>query len=102
PADPPEDAARHQPGPTRIVVIEEPAHELAGREESGDRPLLAVDDLALARDLEPAERERDARRHRVAHVRRRVERQRPVRLGWRDPVRRLAVLDGRIVVAGPE
>src|SRR5206468_11597482 len=61
--DPPEDGARHESRASRIVVIEEPAHQLAGGEEPGDWTLLAVDDLTVRRDLEAAEGERDARRH---------------------------------------
>src|SRR5262249_61780639 len=72
--DAPEDSTRHQARAAGIVVIEEPAHQLAGRKEPRNRPLLAVYDLAVRGDLEAAEGERDGRRPREAHLGRRVER----------------------------
>src|SRR5256885_12382104 len=91
-----EHGARHEAGAAGVVVVEEPAHQLAGRVESADRPGFAVQHAALGGDVQAAERERDARGHRVADVGRRVERLRPVRLGRLDAARPLAVLDGRV------
>src|SRR2546426_277768 len=92
--------ARHEAGAAGVVVVEEPAHQLAGGVESADRPAFAVQHAALGGDVQAAERERDARGHRVADVGRRVERLRPVRLGRLDAARPLAVLDGRVERAG--
>src|SRR6202022_3590515 len=86
----------HQPRAAGVVVVEEPADELAARVEAGDRVLLAVDPLRLGTDPEPAERERDPGRNRVAQVRRGVDRLRPVRLGRGGALRALAVLHGRV------
>src|SRR5437899_11451327 len=91
-----ERGARHEAGAAGVVVVEEPAHQLTGGVESADRPGFAVQHAALGGDVQAAERERDARGHRVADVGRRVERLRPVRLGRLDAARPLAVLDGRV------
>src|SRR6267378_329632 len=91
-----EDGARHEAGAAGIVVVEEAAHQLARGVEAADRPAFAVEHAALGGDVQPAERERDAGRHREADVGRRVERLRPVRLGRLDAARPLAVLDRRV------
>src|SRR5256886_6140029 len=95
-----EHGARHEAGAAGVVVVEEPAHQLTGGVESADRPGFAVQHAALGGDVQAAERERDARGHRVADVGRLVERLRPVRLGRLDAARPLAVLDGRVERAG--
>src|SRR5687768_15140268 len=94
--DAPENRAGHEPGPARVILIEETADELTRGEEPRHRPLLEIHHLPVARDPQTAEGERDARGHGEAHVRRRVEGLRPVALGRRDAPRGPAILDGRI------
>src|SRR5438874_7550429 len=61
-----EDGARHEAGAAGIVVVEEAAHQLARGIEAADGPALTVEHAALGGDVQPAERERDTGRHRVA------------------------------------
>src|SRR5438105_6756120 len=93
PGHPSEDGAGHEAGAPRIVLVEEPGGELPARVEPPDLLAGGVHDLRAGRDLEAAERERDAARHRKAEVRRGVQPLGPVRLRRRDAGRGLAVLD---------
>src|SRR5215472_18496648 len=75
-----EDRAGHQPGAAGVVMIKEPADDFASSKETGDLPAGSVLDLRLVRDLESAEGEGDAGRHRVGLIRRLIESLRPVGL----------------------
>src|SRR5689334_20956702 len=74
--------AGHEAGTTWIVVVEQAAHQLAGRVQAGNGAVQVVLNPALAIDLEPAEGEGDAARNGVTLKRRLVDAQRPVGF-WR-------------------
>src|SRR5690606_28161755 len=87
-----------EPGAARIVVIEDPAHELAGGIESLDAVARLVLDLSALRiDLEAAEAEGDAAGDRIGFERRLVQAVRPVGLVDLEPLGAAAVLDRGVV-----
>ena len=88
--------AGHQARAAGVVVIEQPADQLAGREQAGDGAAVGALDLALVGDLQPAEGEGDAAGHGVGLERRRVDRVGPVALGDGEAAHAAAVLDGGI------
>src|SRR5262249_30643545 len=47
----------HEPSAARIIEVEEPAHELAGRKQAGYGRSVGVDDARARVDLKPAEGE---------------------------------------------
>src|SRR5688500_18004919 len=54
-----EDRAGHQSRSAGIVVVEQPADELARRVQAGDRVLLEIEHLPGGRDPQATERERE-------------------------------------------
>ena len=85
-----EDGAGHQAGAAGVVVVEEPADDLAGGVEAGDRVAGRVLDLGVVGDLEAAEGEGDAGRHGIGLVGRLVEALGPVGLVDREAAGRAA------------
>src|SRR5215207_505763 len=87
--------AGRQAGAAGVVAPEQPAQHLAADEQPLDRCAGGVEDPSVDVAAQPAERERDATRHREGVERRRLERQRPVALRQlqRGPP---TVLDGRV------
>ena len=74
----PEDGAGHQPAPTGIVVVEQTANQLAGRVESPNRPVGAIEHPAIGADANAAEGEGNTARDRIADERWRVQRNGPI------------------------
>src|SRR5262245_14861273 len=50
PGEPAEPGPRHEPRPARIVLVEEASHQLAGRKEAGNGPVLGVEHFRARRD----------------------------------------------------
>src|SRR5208282_5713865 len=67
------DGTVHQAGAARIVEIEQPAHQLAGRKQPGDRRAISVDDAGGGVDLDAAEGEGEPAGHRISLERRLIE-----------------------------
>src|SRR5262249_59299439 len=91
------------PGAGRVVMEEQP-DDVAGGIETLDRLAAAVDDARLRVDLDAAEAEGDAARHRIGAERSLDDRHRPVRLPGRDADRALAIKlaghEGHVRTAG--
>src|SRR4029078_5421722 len=75
---------------------EQPADDLTGAIEPGDRVAVAVLDLRRWRDLQAAEGEGDAASHVIGFERRCVDEAGPIRLVDRKATRAASVLDRRI------
>ena len=78
------DGAGGQPAAARIVVEEQPADELAGGEQAGQRPPGGVEHAGVLVDAHAAEREGDPAGDRERGERRLLDGQRPVGLGRVD------------------
>src|SRR5262245_257787 len=84
--------AGDQPGAAGIVVIEQPAHQLASSEQAGNGAAVSALDLTLVGDLEPAEGEGEAAGHGVGLERRRVDGVGPVALRHGETARAAPIL----------
>src|SRR3954471_17302223 len=92
-----EHSAGHQAGTARIVEIEYPAHELAGRIQAWNWIHIGINHLAAIRvDSHAAEGERQPAADLIALERRLLDGVRPVRLVDLEAHGRAAVLDVRI------
>ena len=72
-----EHRARHQAGAARVVLPEQPTHQLTGGTQPGDRLSRLVENASLTIDLQTAERKGDATGHGIS-----LER---VAARWRSP-----------------
>src|SRR5712692_3263456 len=93
PGDASEYRAVGEAGPPRVVEVENPADQFAGRVQARNRLAIGRHHLRAGIDAQPAEGEGDPAGDGVGLERRRVEGVRPVRLLHREPRRAAAVLD---------
>src|SRR5215472_5323074 len=97
PGDLAKDRTRDEAGATRIVEIEQAAHELASGVEAGNRLLRGVEHVSVGVDAQAAKGEGDTTSRAIRLVGRFLQRHRPVGFFDLQPFGRAPIFDRRVI-----